>query len=413
LNFAPSVGIAWDPLGRGKTVLRAGYAIAYDRVFDTIKDLRSNSLQLVNCFPFAGCPLNFLVPTEDMLPVLNQDSVLPSPYTVVHLDENLRTPYAQNWYAGLQQTVTPNFLIEFGHAGSVGTKLISRDVINRFIEGVEQPNSQVDQITSLSNAGSSSYMALEVGLRRRFSRGLQYQVSYTWSHAIDNQSDVFEGVPTDPRTREFALATFTRAFDARVDRGNANFDQRHNLVFNVIWDIPTPNFGAQWPRQILGGWTVSLIGAHRTGFPVTVIGNNGIDSTTGLANNRVDLVGSPYLSAAPPVPGGVQFLDPSAFAVAESGVGNLGRGAIEGPGSWNYDFALLRSVALTEAIGLQFRTEFYNVFNHANLSRPVSLFGDPDFGKAYYGLNRTHSRFGDLPLENPARRVQFGLRLSF
>jgi hypothetical protein len=91
----------------------------------------------------------------------------------------------------------------------------------------------------------------------------------------------------------------------------------------------------------------------------------------------------------------------------------LGRGAIEGPGSWNYDFALLRSVALTEAIGLQFRTEFYNVFNHANLSRPVSLFGDPDFGKAYYGLNRTHSRFGDLPLENPSRRIQLGLRLEF
>ena len=424
LNFAPSIGIAWGPFGQGRMVLRAGYAVALDRVFDTLRDLRSNSLKVITCVPFAGCPATLLVPTERMLPLLNQNPVLQPPAPVVQLDENLRTPYAQNWYVGVQQTVTPNFLVEIGHAGSVGRKLISRDSINRFTLGAPRPNPQIDEDTFLSNAGNSNYLALEVGLRRRSSRGLQYQVSYTYSHAIDNQSDIFEGVRIGPRSDEFVLATFTRPFDSQVDRGNANFDQRHNLVFNAIWDLPTPSFGARWANWLSRGWTASVIGAHRSGFPVTVIGPT--DFTTELRNNRVDFVGGPgqpaRLSPAPPVPGGVQWLNPSAFRPAESGVGNLGRGALKGPGSWNYDFALLRNIDLGESgIRLQFRAEFYNVFNHANLSRPKSFFFvdpftgsvNPDFGRAFYGLNRTFSRFGDLPLEEPSRRIQLALRLQF
>jgi hypothetical protein len=177
--------------------------------------------------------------------------------------------------------------------------------------------------------------------------------------------------------------------------------------------------GPRWTRLLLAGWTASVIGAHRSGFPVTVIGPT--DFLTEVRNPRADLVGDPYLSPSPPVPGGVQWLNPDAFQPAAGEVGNLGRGALKGPGFWNYDFALLRNFVFTEEIRLQFRAEFYNLFNHANLSTPGSLYFvdpftgsvNPDFGKAYYGLSRTHSRFGDLPLENPSRRIQLGLRLSF
>ena len=109
-------------------------------------------------------------------------------------------------------------------------------------------------------------------MRRRFSRGFQAQVSYTYSHAIDNQSDVFEGPRTGPQPDDFALATFTRQFDARSDRGNADFDQRHNLVLSSIWDIPASHFVSRWPNRLLSGWTASVIGAHRSGFPITAIG---------------------------------------------------------------------------------------------------------------------------------------------
>jgi hypothetical protein len=409
LNFAPSIGIAWDPLGRGRTVVRAGYAIAFDRVFDTIRDLRSNSLQTVTAlFP----PLT--VPTEDILPLLSGFPVQISPQAVVQLDENLRTPYAENWYVGVQQTVTPNFLVEIGHVGSVGRKLISRDVINRSLNGV-RPGPSIADDTYLSNAGNSNYLALQVGLRRRFSRGLQFQASYTWGHAIDNQSDTLEGALLGPQAFAPATPAFTRALDPRVDRGNANFDQRQNLIFNAIWNIPSPLFRERWQRWFLMGWTASVIGAYRSGFPVTVIGYLGEDPTTGLFNNRADFVaGQPELLSAPtPVPGGVQWLNPNAFQQAAGGVGALGRGAIAGPGFWNYDFAVLHNIPFSESTRLQLRAEFYNLFNHANLSIPISKLGDPNFGQAYYGLDRTFSRFGDLPLEDTARRIQLALRLVF
>jgi hypothetical protein len=232
--------------------------------------------------------------------------------------------------------------------------------------------------------------------------------------------------PTYLRTGGFALATFTPQFDNQLDRGNANFDQRQNLVVNAIWEAPKFAVHAAWLKDLIGGWTVSGIGAQRSGFPVTVIGNSFLtDPTTGLINNRLDFVGGPgesyNISQPAPIAGGVQWLDPNMFQPAVGHVGNVGRGAIRGPGFWNYDLALLRDVSLSERKQLQFRVEFYNAFNHANLSAPVTTYlSDPflgtpnaDFGKAYYGLNATHSRFGDLPLQSPSRRIQIGLRFEF
>jgi carboxypeptidase family protein/TonB-dependent receptor-like protein len=412
-NLAPSIGIAWDPFGRGRTVLRAGYALAFDRIFDTLRDLRSNALSLAVCATPSGCPL--LVPAARMLPLLNPNQVHPGP--VVQLDENLRTPYAQDWYVGVQQSITPNFLVEIGQAGSMGRKLVSRDNINRRSFSTPPANAQIGGDTYLSNADNSSYLALNVSLRRRFSRGLQFQVSYTYSHAIDNQSDLFEGVVTGPGAGNFAVTTFTSAFNPGLDRGNANFDQRHNLVLNAIWDLPTPNVNARWAKSLLRGWTVSVIGAHRSGFPVTAIGTL-FDPTTTLDYNRLDFVGSPGQPLKTPNPtlvaGGVQWLDPNLFQAAVDHVGNTGRGAIPGPGFWNYDFAVLRNIALTDAgVRTQFRAEFYNVFNHPNLSTPDSLFTDPNFGQAFYGLNQNFSRFGDLSLGTPSRRIQLALRIEF
>jgi hypothetical protein len=411
-NFAPSMGIAWDPFGQGRTVLRAGYAVAFDRIFDTLRDVRTNSLSVATCAnlpPFLTCIPTFLVPAAGMLPLLDPSQVPPG--DVVQLDENLRTPYAENWYFGFQQNITPNFLLEIGHTGSVGRRLVSRDDINRQAE-----NAQIGSDTYLSNADNSSYLALEVGLRRRFSRGLQYQVSYTYSHAIDNQSDLFEGVVTGPGS--FALTTFTREFNPGVDRGNANFDQRHNLVLNAIWDLPTRGVDARWAKSLLRGWTVSAIGAHRSGFPVTAIGSSRPDPTTILKNNRVDFVGGPGQPlnepSPTPVAGGVQWMNPKSFQLAVGHVGNVGRGAIAGPGFWNYDFAVLRNIALTDSgVRIQFRGEFYNVFNHANLSTPFSELDGPYFGQAFYGLNPPFSRFGDLSLASPSRSIQLGLRIEF
>jgi hypothetical protein len=95
-------------------------------------------------------------------------------------------------------------------------------------------------------------------------------------------------------------------------------------------------------------------------------------------------------------------------------VGTLGRGALAGPGFWNYDVAVIRQFTARDGrLKIQWRTEFYNFLNHANLSFPVATFTDPNFGRAYYGVGNTFSRFGELPLDSTARRIQLGLRISF
>jgi hypothetical protein len=407
LNLAPSIGLAWDVRGTGHTVLRAGYSVATNRILDTVRDLRSNYQQIVDCSD--PCTPSFAVPIQPLLATLGAAQLQIG--DLVQLDANLRTPYAENWYAGIQQTVTPNLLIEIGHAGSVGRKLVSRDVINRRTLTGPPANPNYADDTFLSGEGNSNYLSLETSLRRRFNRGLQAQVSYTYSHAIDNQSDVFQGTRIGPSPDEVALATFTRQFDARSDRGNADFDQRHNLVVNAIWELPVPHFQRRWPTRLFAGWTGSVIGAYRSGFPVTVIGPE-VDPA--LRNNRVDFLGGSTRGVGEAVPGGIQFLNPTVFQIAQDHLGTLGRGAIAGPRFWNYDFALLRSINLGETgARLQFRAEFYNLFNHANLSVPISQYGDPRFGQAFYGLNRTYSRFGDLPLENPSRRIQLAIRIWF
>ena len=401
LNFAPSVGIAWDPFGRASTVFRAGYALAYDRIYDAARDVRTNSAKPTSCPPnICGSVL----PLEDMLQLIP----LPLPPTsAVIIDENLKTPYAQNWYAGIQHQVTSTLLVEVGHAGSVGRKLASRDIVNRREFGTSAAQTRDDNF--ITNQGNSNYLGLEIGVRQRVARGLNYQLSYTWSHAIDNQSDLLEGVRVGPDRLSVAVATFTRQLDPVLDRGNANFDQRHNLVFNFTWDLPAPRSGAS---RLFGGWTLSGIGAYRTGFPVSVISTTAV--APGLRNNRLDLAGDPESRVRPDVPGGKQWLVREDFALSPQRPGTLSRNALSGPGFWNYDLAVMRTIPLRDTrIRLQFRAEFYNAFNHANLLPPVSDFSQADFGVSYAGRSRTFSRFGELPLDTAARRIQFALRVQF
>jgi hypothetical protein len=414
-NFAPSLGAAWDPWGRGRTVFRTGYALALDRIFDAARDPRVNTQQQTTCLPPRCNP----VFTLDSAVQLSQ---LPAPAgqaRSVAIDQRLRTPYVQNWYAGVQHTVTPSLLLELGHAGSAGRKLLSRDFINRagLVRVLSAP---IVNSPLLSNAGNSNYLALEAALRRRFSGGLQFGVSYTYSHAIDNQSDIVEGIRIGLRSaEEVTVATFTRPFDSRVDRGSANFDQRQNLVLHALWDLPRLVPDQSRLARFGQGWTLSLIGAYRTGFPVTLLGSlSTVASPSGLFFNRLDFVDAPgqggRLASPGRVPGGVQWLDRSAFRPAPDRVGTLGRNAVPGPGFWNHDVALIRHFSRREGgVRVQFRIEVYNLLNHANLSPPVPVYAEEDFGRAFYGRARSPSRFGELPLDSPARRVQLALRVHF
>ncbi len=252
------------------------------------------------------------------------------------------------------------------------------------------------------------------------------QGSYTWSHSIDNQSDplvgdffnlTFTSIQTGATSAQ--RSTFSEQFNPNVDRGNSDFDQRQNLVIFSYWNLPAP-FARSKPGIVLRDWTLAGLAAFRSGLPYTVYGPSTEIAGEGLIlNNRANLIAPGAVFANPAaVSGGVQLLNPAAFAPASaSTLGNTGRNAFTGPGFYSFDLSLARAFHLPwlgEAGQLRFRADAYNVLNHANLGNPESQLNDPGFGVATYGRQGYPSGFPAVaPLNETPREIQLSVRVVF
>lgn len=319
------------------------------------------------------------------------------------VDSSLQTPYVHTWFAGVQHSLARNLLFEVSQNGAIGRKLATHDILNR-----NNANLQVVRIQAITNQGASDYLALQTSVLKRFSQGLQFQVSYTWAHAIDNQGDPLVSAQTPQRA-------FQVEADAAGDRGNSDFDQRHNLIFHGLWQ--TPRFaGKKW----LSGWQFAGIAGYRTGFPLTVFSSDsGSAAGVGaLVLPRADYLGGRTDPASTVlIPGGKLLLDRNRFMDPGNRLGNTGRGEFSGPGFWNYDLSVSREFPipwLGETGRMQFRGEFFNAFNHANLGAPETRLSKAEFGQAVYGRKGASSAaVGTSPLNEFPRRVQLVLRLSF
>ena len=430
-DWAPRFGFSWDPLGKSKTILRGGFGMFYDRLFDNLwQNTRLNNIDL-SLYELPGKAVNYLQPIATVLPTyVNGNLTTVSRTASTLVDPKLRNGYTETFFLGLQQAIGDNLSIEVTGTGALGRRLITSDFVNRDFSTFTGPlNNSLPQIIWRSSQGLSDYYAGSALVRYRV-RSLFVQGAYTWSHAIDNQSDPLIGefadlnISTINGGTNIPRSSFVRQFDSRSDRGNSAFDQRHNLFLLGVWQPESR-------LRLARGWKVSWMAAFRTGTPYTILSQTFIppDSGGSFQNQRADLINpqTAVLTQRTPAAGGVYLLNPDAFAVPDPNrPGNSARNAFRGPGLYNTDISLARSFRLAglgrvpglsglrEGPLVTVRADAFNILNHANLGNPDNLLGSPTFGLATYGRQGTASGFPAVtPLNETARQIQLLMRLEF
>jgi hypothetical protein len=272
------------------------------------------------------------------------------------------------------------------------------------------------------STGLSNYHSLQARFEKRFSRGLQFEASYTWAHSLDIASNANLG-PTQNNSdfRDFRIP--------QQEYGNSDFDVRNRFIINSIYELPFGH-GKRFlgnasgvAEQVVGGWQIANIISISSGNWYTVLDANGnfanADGGAGGVSQRPDTVGDPtrpgQVAANPGCIAPTKLHTPAAWFntcafvdPALGSFGNTGRNTIEAPGYRNWDFSLFKHFQTTERTELEFRAEFFNILNHTNF-----LFANSGPQNGNNATILGTSQFGSLTAARPPRQVQFALKFSF
>jgi hypothetical protein len=383
-DFAPRFGFAWKPPAVKNPVVRGGYGVYFDR-FST----RVANLQIFN-YPFdiVGLGLgSFANPFPDLSKVtfpINPVTVpspvpfyfagvplstTPTAISGIYVSPDFRTPYVQQYSLGVQWEAYRDWMLEVGYVGSKGTKLINVYTLNQGTSPATAPygtavfsnNKALNGFQMATTDADSLYNSLQASLTKRFSKGLQFLASYTYSKSIDDAS----GAPTN----EFAAVPGNQQNRAS-NRSVSDFDRTNRFVLSGTYGLPKFYGGkSALASRLANDWQVGGILTLQSGAPFSVVCVSG-----SALYNRADLVPNSAATLSGDVTGRLaQYFNKSAFAPACTNAapfGNSGRNILRGPDQRNVDLSIVKAIPVKETVKLEFRTEFFNAFNRVNFALP-------------------------------------------
>jgi hypothetical protein len=363
----PRVAFAWTPWKGGKTVLRGGFGMYHED--GQLDDQNLPAKNEVPSYSLSNLSLPSNFSTTDQI-TYGTGTLSPNAE-----QRDRKDTYIEQWSVSAQRELPANFVGTVSYLGSHGVHLLDTNVVNlyqppSYSASTLQYPAFASAIGWRGSIGMSSYNGLSVAMRRAFTHGLLVTANYMWSHEIDNGSNGSgDGDNLSPQN-PLCLA---------CDRASGVWDARHVVNGNAVYQLPFGS-GKSMLNQpgianaIAGNWEVTTSALARTGFPVNVLMPSSYIAPDGAkGTERPDLV--PGKSLTPP--GGrsvAQWINPAAFAYpgaySHTGFGNVPRDLVRGPGTWQIDLSADKTFELSEREKLQFRAEFYNVFNHPQLGQP-------------------------------------------
>jgi hypothetical protein len=470
---APRVGFAYDVFGDGKTSLRGGYGMSYERNFGNVTfnaSFNPPASAVVNAVCSSGTngsvgPGCGAVVTNNDLGILG----IPGPAQVLPPSEirmpapNINTAQTQFWSLALQRQLARNTILELSYSGARGVHLYDIENINLLgagqawlsqplITGVDpatgntcpytnpstganecytRPNQQYSNINMRGSLGESSYNSLNLKIQTQnlHNTGLSLVGNYTWAHSLDDLSSTFSD-NLQGGSGAIGSLGYTNALDPRLDWGNSDFDVRNRVVISPIWETPWFKSGNGFARETLGGWSIVGIVTARSGTPFSIFDyNNNLNFytvprltpaspiTDYHVSNPVETAPNLFSVYTPPVPASLAPLNPT-LGISDFGpfpADMTHRNAFRGFGAWNTDMAVGKNFKVTERVNLSFRAEGFDVFNHHDYFVNTS--------NLYYGLGNTaltvtalKGGLGNIATggnHDERRFGQFSLRVNF
>jgi hypothetical protein len=400
----PRVGLAWDPFGKGRTVIHAGFGI-HRALLDNL------DYRLDQTAPFNATESLKNVPVAGLLIVPGSAFPAGTKISPSGAQPDLYTPTVITWTFKIEQQIAPNTSLAVGYVGSHGYhELLSADVNEPiptilangtvyYPTGAPLANPALANTTTWLSEGLSSYNALEVDVKRHFAQGFQVRGTYTFSKSLDDGTALNSSVGAN------APGFVMYPAEPKWDWAPSNSDARNIAVINSSYELPFGKNTRGLPQKLAGGWTLSGIETVQSGFPFTPqLGFN--PSNNGDTRDPVRPSWNPAFSGSVIEGGPNQYFNPNAFVIPATGTyGNVGRNVLTGPGLATTDFSVAKMTSISEKARLQFRAEFFNIFNRANFATPNAVV----FSTAGSAPSSTAGVI--TATATTSRQIQFGLKL--